>query len=409
MHTWHKTTWYRLLSALALAVGALFVLGSFGVGKYPQIQPDKVLSRSLQSHGLYSIVSISGGDTGYTVGLTIQEDGKAVATISTKDIPVFDEEKDNPDAEKPVPANDYAFNDTPQIDQKRGIVYFVVYDYTYAGNKNASRALFAYDIKDTKITLIVNATMEAHGVRDALNNITLSPQGTHIVYDDGYHGGHCSNVYNLKVYDLVNGTSSASLSFSKDSYTEARSMRFDGWIDDTHFAYTEYSYPSQEACFNDGGSNPPSIKKVYDIQKKTSSLLSTIEKDPVAPLNTIEKDIIGAWSTLPPGKHPNPCKKNPTADGCSPYQNGELDSQEMDFSIEGGKRVFNSFLHSRPEDSDCTFLIDEKQVTIYCSYGREADVADSFKVISVSTSTLKINRGDDGSPSYETYYKIKNQ
>jgi hypothetical protein len=347
----------------------------------------------------------------------VQRDGKTIATINTKDIPVFDQLLD-PVTKKPKdysvhidPEKDYAFwmgfDDSKsgiQIDQGRGIVYFSVYNHTTAGNVNASSALFAYHITDHSLQMLIDPGTRGE-FSISFDTLSLSTDGNYLVYSDGYHSGYCYNETSLVVFDVRNSTTTSTIS----SQFEGGLIGFDNWIDGTHFAYTEESYPSVKACLADNDIHPHISHKIYDTEKKTSSLV--IQQKSIQG-TVLMNTLLGSWTDLPPHTDGSICKKNPTAEICNPDQNGQLDEHEMDFSLKDGKYIFNSFLHSRPEDTGCAYLTDVKQVTVYCSVGKtesgilESGVSDSFTVVDISTSTLKITHGNNDQPPYEVYYKI---
>lgn len=99
-----------------------------------------------------------------------------------------------------------------------------------------------------------------------------------------------------------------------------------------------------------------------------------------------ETDLVGSWvhSLVDPNDPDPDCRLAESDDFC--YAD---DSEEINFSIDGGSRIFNSFIHHRPELSECAWKLEGSNVAIDCHW----DVlADSFRIVSLSKKKLVIDR-----------------
>lgn len=114
------------------------------------------------------------------------------------------------------------------------------------------------------------------------------------------------------------------------------------------------------------------------------------------------ENLMGAWTDTPPNQR-NACKES--GSNCVPGENGVTDSRELDFGpLTAGNpaNAFNSYLHSRPEYTDCTFSIAHQTISIICP---DSSLDETISIISISTSTMMIDEGNNG-PPYTEYYKL---
>ncbi len=103
--------------------------------------------------------------------------------------------------------------------------------------------------------------------------------------------------------------------------------------------------------------------------------------------------LIGAWAKdLTSQTQDKDCEKATDDEIC--FSN---DSYVMDFSVDAGKFLYNSYLHNRPELSDCIWKLDEYVVNVKCEL---KDSNETFKIVSIDENTLSITRDDKGSIQY---------
>jgi hypothetical protein len=240
---WHSTS----LIALVLFVVLMIAAGLWYWCRRPasvQTSPVATISHNYAASVADDAMSIS-----------ITDNGTQIGSITVNEIPSFDLNENGVTAD---PASDYLFGPTDTLDAAHGILYFSVYDNTTAGNVNASRALFSYNIQTTKLVLLTKEDMSA-----SFGLIEPSADGQFLVYDDGSHGGECYDTVGLEVYDLKNATITADI-FLPENTTGA--IVFDHWIATSSFMYEKDTFPSVAACRASGESDPKVTRETYVLK-----------------------------------------------------------------------------------------------------------------------------------------------
>jgi hypothetical protein len=179
---------------------------------------------------------------------------KILRKITLEDIPSFDT---NDEGKASIPEKDYEIDAYAKLDNKNAVVFFSVYNLSTAGNANANRALFSYNIKSGKIKLLKK---EDYSI--SFGALEPSSDGRYLVYSDGYHGGACNNTLGLGVYDLKNDKELELIFLSEN---KVGSINFYSWIDNSSFHYEIEEYPN-EACF-DSSVSPSISYKIYKIKE----------------------------------------------------------------------------------------------------------------------------------------------
>ncbi len=110
-----------------------------------------------------------------------------------------------------------------------------------------------------------------------------------------------------------------------------------------------------------------------------------------------EKDLLGNWTIHIVDQDDDPeCKHTPKEIGlCDPN-----DAEQIQFSMVNGKREFNSWIHSHPEEVRCFWVLNGETITISC---KDSSSVNDSKIISLSTTTLTIDAGGGFSPG--VYYR----
>ncbi len=181
--------------------------------------------------------------------------GAVVKAIKLSDIPSFDTD----DAGTPaVPEKDYLFSATAHLDSPRQIFYFSVYNLTTAGNANADRALFRYNLSNGKLELLVNEAFST-----SFGDIHPSNDGNYLVFTEASHLGLCANKVGLGIYDLKNKKSLGQVLLPMDT---VGSIEFDRWITNQVFSYKNKTYSSMDECLkDDSGTKPQITPRMYTI------------------------------------------------------------------------------------------------------------------------------------------------
>ncbi len=185
--------------------------------------------------------------------LLIFANGQMLKNIYIKNIPPFDT---NGAGEQANPEIDYGFvdiNGNDFYDPFHNRIYFVVYNQSTAGNVNADRALFAYNLSDSKITLV-----DKKDLSTSFGIFRLSPSKRYLVFSNGAHGGGCDNTLELTILDLDNGKEVDNVFLQKN---QVGFIFFGSWVDDVSFTYKEETYKSLEDC----PKNPTIQEKVFKI------------------------------------------------------------------------------------------------------------------------------------------------
>lgn len=105
--------------------------------------------------------------------------------------------------------------------------------------------------------------------------------------------------------------------------------------------------------------------------------------------------VVGSWvESLADAADPT-CAHASAESECIPN-----DSTELDFSLENGVMRFNSFLHHRPEYSNCTWSLDGMIIHISCN---EIQLNYEIRVVSRTDDKLTVSRDD---APVETFQRI---
>lgn len=99
-------------------------------------------------------------------------------------------------------------------------------------------------------------------------------------------------------------------------------------------------------------------------------------------LSERERKLIGGWVDRLNDPSDQECKNAKADEVCFPN-----DSMEMDFSLEDGRRVFRSYLHSRPLNSDCGWSLEGNVIKIDCG--------SSYEIVDLSQNSLT-TKSEDG-------------
>ncbi len=104
-----------------------------------------------------------------------------------------------------------------------------------------------------------------------------------------------------------------------------------------------------------------------------------------------EKDIIGAWTFDLSNPNDPGCKKAQPDEVCFPN-----DSEEIDFVVADGVRVFSSFLHSQPNHVSCSWNLEKNSVSIYCPDEGVPGLSFSYNILAISSTTLTLSEESKG-------------
>lgn len=234
-------------AVFAVVVGAT-ILTAGGI-LYQKLRQAKI-SSSGAAHDYTATISAD------TKSIEVTDHGASIKTITLAGIPSFDM---NDEGNPANPLTDYLFGATTAIDASHATLYFSVYNSATAGNANVDHALFSYNIKSDKLTLLKN---ESYTI--SFGTLEPSPTGRFLVYSDGSDGGGlCRETIFLAVYDLQNQTDTPD--FVTIPTDTVGVVEFDHWNGDVSFAYREETYPSMSACLKDLESNPHITERNYTI------------------------------------------------------------------------------------------------------------------------------------------------
>lgn len=108
---------------------------------------------------------------------------------------------------------------------------------------------------------------------------------------------------------------------------------------------------------------------------------------------TLQTQLLGAWvEDLSDPQDPE-CKHAGPDDICFPH-----DSNELYFTVEDGKKIFNSYIHQRPDSTGCIWSSKGKKIEIQCQ-----ESMYSFVVYSITSEVLVLDREGN----HSTYKRIK--
>jgi len=186
--------------------------------------------------------------------LDISLNGKLVKHLTASDLPA--------PYNKIIPyKTDYEFdtitNDKASLDKARNRIYFFTMNSATAGNVNAEKVIFAYDITSNKVLFISDRPFTNGG-----DPIELSPDDHYMVFREGGHGGMCNNGSWLVVFDLVANKDKADVTPAGND--QVGLYTFDRWIDNTSFSYASETQSQEQCMANDPVS---SVQKIYKIDK----------------------------------------------------------------------------------------------------------------------------------------------
>ncbi len=180
--------------------------------------------------------------------------------------------------------------------------------------------------------------------------------------------------FSIETPNLYNGSSACDFS-QQVGYCEYAAFMKDGaghyWViggsDGDTFTYAT--------------NDPAWQKKLPDVFAKELKRLGLTADSVVFTSAVSESALVGGWTM-------------PIVGGASAD-----DSQEIDFAIENGAHTYNSYIHSRPDNTDCTWALAGSTVSIDCP---SENIKDSFQIKSLTKDSLTITH--DG--SNETYSRV---
>jgi hypothetical protein len=94
-----------------------------------------------------------------------------------------------------------------------------------------------------------------------------------------------------------------------------------------------------------------------------------------------EVDLIGTWTRSIADPNDPDCKKSSKDEICFPN-----DSEEIEFSIADGKKMYSSWIHSKPENSQCTWNLNNSSIVVQCSSSNA-----SYKINSLTKKQLTLD------------------
>lgn len=113
-------------------------------------------------------------------------------------------------------------------------------------------------------------------------------------------------------------------------------------------------------------------------------------------------DLVGTWRYSLADPRDPLCKKASSDTVCFPN-----DSEEISLTIESGKKVYNSYIHGRPDIIDCIWSLKQNEITVHCSQvGEFPD--QTYIVSSHSKESLTLALKSDGQLSAPIIYTAYN-
>ena len=113
-------------------------------------------------------------------------------------------------------------------------------------------------------------------------------------------------------------------------------------------------------------------------------------------------DLVGTWRYSLADPSDPLCKKASSDTVCFPN-----DSEEISLTIESGKKVYNSYIHGRPDTIDCVWSLKQNEITVHCpQVGGLPD--QTYVVASHSKESLTLVLKSDGQLSPPIIYTAYN-
>ena len=113
-------------------------------------------------------------------------------------------------------------------------------------------------------------------------------------------------------------------------------------------------------------------------------------------------DIAGTWVHSLTDPSDPLCKKTSSDTVCFPN-----DSEEISLTIESGKKVYNSYIHGRPDIIDCIWSLKQNEITAHCP--QSGGVSDqTFTVVAHSKDFLTLSVQSNGQLSASVIYTAHN-
>jgi len=260
---WNLVVFISTLSiVLIVVVGSIWIMDHLNYNMTPSQMNDYVI-KTEGIHQVQKNISLKFTPNNYK-SFDILSDGQLIKTITLNDIPAFDEGDPKQDYQF---SNDWGQNDI--YDALHNQVYFTAYNLITAGNANAVRALFAYNLTNSKITIIYKTDFSV-----SFGVFKLSPNNKYLVFSDGSHGGFCYNTLGLTILDLDSNKELNKIFLPID---RVGIIEFEKWVDNDSFNYKEETYKNINDCIKNY-EKPTVTVKLFKIPTQSNTQDESMQK-----------------------------------------------------------------------------------------------------------------------------------